>query len=43
MYENTFSESDLKIRELADAAPGIYLVMLNSGNKVVTQKIVKQD
>jgi hypothetical protein len=43
MYESSFSESELKIREMANAAPGVYLVMLSSGNKAITQKIVKQD
>jgi hypothetical protein len=43
MYETTFSESELKIREMATAAPGVYLVMLSSGNKAITQKIIKQD
>ncbi|MBA2612359.1 MAG: T9SS type A sorting domain-containing protein [Bacteroidetes bacterium] len=43
MYKNTFSESELKISELSNAAPGVYFVMMSSGNKVATQKILKQE
>lgn len=43
MYENTFSESELKIGEMSNAAPGVYFVMMSSGNKVVTQKVLKQE
>lgn len=43
LYESEFSGSEIKISELADAATGIYFVMLSSGNKVITQKVLKQE
>ncbi len=43
LFENGFSEGEIRIPELANAAPGVYFVFINSGNKSLSQKVLKQD
>ena len=42
IYENTFYESVIKINTISNVLPGVYLIMISSGHKLITQKVLKQ-
>jgi hypothetical protein len=41
VYETETSESDIRISGLKDYAPGIYLIRLSSGEKMISGKVIK--
>ena len=43
LFENEFSEEEIRIPELANATPGVYFIFLSSGNKTVSQKVLKPE